>query len=337
MALPKIKQELTDAVLAAPVAEGGSWLTNAREAARARLADMGMPVRQDEYWKFTNPEPWTGAQAFDTAAELSDVFDGAKPLTLVFADGVFDADASDPLALENVTIELLADIAHTDLHWAKGLFGALENDSNLAVRRVGARLFKPVARPMAALNTAQAEQGVLIHATGEVARPIRLSYRSTGGDVMLHHLIKVDAGASVTVLEEGMVGARSNTMIEADVADDGTLHHLRIQAPESARAALTNLYARIGARSTFKSFGFTANGAATRNEAVIEILGAEATAHIAGACLGDNGVAKFHHDDTVYVTHDAYNCESRQVFKKVLRNGAVGVFQGKILVQPDAQ
>jgi len=31
------------------------------------------------------------------------------------------------------------------------------------------------------------------------------------------------------------------------------------------------------------------------------------------------------------------NCESRQVFKKVLRNGAVGVFQGKILVKEGAQ
>jgi Fe-S cluster assembly protein SufD len=30
-------------------------------------------------------------------------------------------------------------------------------------------------------------------------------------------------------------------------------------------------------------------------------------------------------------------CESRQVFKKVLRNGAVGVFQGKILVKRGAQ
>ena len=30
-------------------------------------------------------------------------------------------------------------------------------------------------------------------------------------------------------------------------------------------------------------------------------------------------------------------CESRQVFKKVLRNGATGVFQGKILVKPGAQ
>jgi len=31
------------------------------------------------------------------------------------------------------------------------------------------------------------------------------------------------------------------------------------------------------------------------------------------------------------------NCESRQVFKKVLKNGATGVFQGKILVHPGAQ
>ena len=39
----------------------------------------------------------------------------------------------------------------------------------------------------------------------------------------------------------------------------------------------------------------------------------------------------------MFVTHDAVGCESRQVFKKVLRNGAVGVFQGKILVKQGAQ
>ena len=57
-------------------------------------------------------------------------------------------------------------------------------------------------------------------------------------------------------------------------------------------------------------------------------------AHVAGACVGEGD---FHHDDTVFVTHDAVGCESRQVFKKVLRGGAVGVFQGKILVKPGAQ
>ena len=76
------------------------------------------------------------------------------------------------------------------------------------------------------------------------------------------------------------------------------------------------------------------NGVLTRNEAVVEFLGDDAVAHIAGACVGDGD---FHHDDTVFITHDAVNCESRQVFKKVLRNGATGVFQGKILVKEGAQ
>ena len=37
------------------------------------------------------------------------------------------------------------------------------------------------------------------------------------------------------------------------------------------------------------------------------------------------------------MAHNAPGCESRQVYKKVLRHGAVGVFQGKILVDRLAQ
>ena len=66
----------------------------------------------------------------------------------------------------------------------------------------------------------------------------------------------------------------------------------------------------------------------------LNIAGDDAAAHISGACIGDGD---FHHDDTVFITHDAVGSESRQVFKKVLRNGATGVFQGKILVKPNAQ
>ena len=88
------------------------------------------------------------------------------------------------------------------------------------------------------------------------------------------------------------------------------------------------------AEARFKSFTLTVNGRLTRNECVIEFTGDDAHATVAGACAGDGD---FHHDDTVFVTHDAVNCESRQVFKKVLRDGATGVFQGKILVKQGAQ
>ncbi len=72
----------------------------------------------------------------------------------------------------------------------------------------------------------------------------------------------------------------------------------------------------------------------TRNECILERVGDNTSVTVAGACLGDDD---FHHDDTMFITQDAVNCESRKVFKKVLRNGAVGVFQGKILVKQGAQ
>ena len=71
-----------------------------------------------------------------------------------------------------------------------------------------------------------------------------------------------------------------------------------------------------------------------RNEAMVWLNGEGGSAHLAGAAMGEGA---FLHDDTVFVTHAAPGCESRQVFKKVLRGGAVGVFQGKILVQRPAQ
>ena len=94
------------------------------------------------------------------------------------------------------------------------------------------------------------------------------------------------------------------------------------------------MFTRLGQESVYKSFTLTVNGILTRNEQIVELTGDDAVAHVAGACVGDGD---FHHDDTVFITHDAVNCESRQVFKKVLRNGATGVFQGKILVKAGAQ
>lgn len=151
---------------------------------------------------------------------------------------------------------------------------------------------------------------------------------------MLHHCIKLDEGASLTLLESGPAAARFNKVMEVEVADRARFDHIRTQGRDHGRRAATHIFARLGEESTFKSFTMTANGAMTRNECVLELTGDDATAHVAGAALGDGD---FHHDDTVFVTHDAVNCESRQVFKKVLRNGATGVFQGKILVKAGAQ
>jgi len=153
----------------------------------------------------------------------------------------------------------------------------------------------------------------------------------------VHHVVRLEAGANLTLLENGPAAARLNKVLEVEVGDGATFHHVRTQGRDHQRQAVTHLFARLGRESIFKSFTLTVNGRLTRNECVIEMSGDDAVAHIAGAAMGDGARAAFHHDDTVFITHDALRCESRQVFKKVLRNGAVGVFQGKILVKPGAQ
>ncbi|MEM9427375.1 MAG: Fe-S cluster assembly protein SufD, partial [Pseudomonadota bacterium] len=235
------------------------------------------------------------------------------------------AEASDDLTLEGVEVMRLADAVQQDIHWAKDMYGVLE-----------ARGQTPVARPFAALNTAFATDGVVVRVTGKPSKPLHFRYlhEKTDSDAILHFLVKLEEGAEVTLLEGGPAAARFNKCFEVEVADKAAFHHVRSQGRDHERRAVTHIFARLGEESTFKSFTLTANGRLTRNEAFIELTGDNAIAHIAGAAVGDGD---FHHDDTVFVTHDAVNCESRQVFKKVLKNGAVGTFQGKILVKPGAQ
>ena len=326
MSLSAAKQTELAAHLSGAGAAGG-WLAKAQTEAVARLRAVGLPSKRDEYWRYTDPASLNTAETpvaalFESGDEPL-VFDAIDRLKLVFVDGVFDAAQSDDLTLSGVEITHLA--AADQAAWAADYYGVLE-----------ARGQNPVLRPHAMLNTARAAQGILLHVTAKVSRPISLIYlhESTRSDGMLHHCIRVESGASLTLLENGPAAARLNSVMEVSVAEEGTFHHIRSQGRAHQRRAITHVFAHLGARSVFKSFTLTANGALTRNEAVIEMTGDDAVAHVAGAAVGDGA---FHHDDTVFVTHAAERCESRQVFKKVLKNGALGVFQGKILVKQGAQ
>ncbi|TQS72988.1 Fe-S cluster assembly protein SufD [Rhodobacteraceae bacterium] len=310
----------------------GGFTAAARADALDRVTRMGLPGPRDEYWRWTNP---AGLNAVAPAAAAPfhpkdepanfDVFDRIR---LVFVDGVFDEDLSDDPVVNGVELVRLQEADDRDIHWAQPVYGVLEAAGQ-----------KPVDRPYAALNTAAASDGILIRVTGKASKPIHIDYRhqSEESDPVLHHVIKLEEGAELTLLESGPAGARFNIVTEIDVAPRAVLHHLRVQGREQQRQALTHIFARVGEEATFKSFTMTANGALTRNECIIDIVGDDARAHVAGAALGDGKTGPFHHDDTVFVTHAAERCESRQVFKKVLKNGAKGIFQGKILVKEGAQ
>jgi Fe-S cluster assembly protein SufD len=328
--LPQARADLLAARLAPlPAPEGGGWLGAARAAALARLDAMGLPQRRDEYWRYTDPATLNApepprAALFDTGGEPP-IFGAVDRLRFVFVDGVFDPAQSDDPVMAGVEILRLAEAGATQIHWARDLYGVLEAESQ-----------SPVPRPFAALNTACATDGMLIRVTGRADRPVSLIYRhrSETSDAILHHCIKLEAQASLTVIENGPAAARFCSEMEVDVGEGAVFDHVRAQGRDHERRAVTHLLARVARGGKLRSFTLTANGRLTRNETWLHLAGSDAVAHVAGAVLGDGD---FVHDDTVFVTHGAPGCESRQVFKKVLKNGAVGVFQGKILVRPVAQ
>lgn len=325
MALPQQKIDMAEALLARHASsDASSWAVVPRSEAAARLRAMGAPARRDEYWRYTDPTALT-AEAAPATAQTAEAFAGAGALRVVIVDGALRPDLSDALALEGAEISTLEDAMEADIHWAASLYGVLE----------GAEHHR-TPRPLAALNTATATEGLCIHVTGAPARPILIDQRRTDGaaDAMIHHVIKVEPGAEATILEIGAAGARANTVMEVDLATGAKLHHIRAQGPGMDRLTATHVFARIAADCAYKSFTLSVDGVLTRNEHVIHMVGDDSSAHVSGAVIGDG---KMVHDDTVFITHEGLRCESRQVYKKVLKSGARGVFQGKIWVKDGAQ
>jgi Fe-S cluster assembly protein SufD len=130
MAVAKAKSEdaLTLAGAYPAAATGAAWIEKVRAEALARFQTMGAPERRDEYWKFSNPAHLTmtpAARAQVLVTGEAPVFGEFDRLRVVFVDGVFRPDLSDPLELSGIEIETLGDAAAKDIHWAGKLFGEL--------------------------------------------------------------------------------------------------------------------------------------------------------------------------------------------------------------------
>ncbi|MCH8951950.1 MAG: Fe-S cluster assembly protein SufD [Proteobacteria bacterium] len=310
-------------VLPLPGREAG-WAREARAAARTRLLEAGAPFRRDEYWKYTDPAGLTAPLAVvdptDARPDFENPFGEVHSRLARFVNGRYRADLSDDLDPVGLSVATLSETLSHDLGFARDLFGRLEAAGQ-----------EKVARPLAALNTACATEGLVLHVTGAVAEPLHLRYDQVGtGASLLHHLIRVESGASIMVLESGNV---TNQVLEVDIADGASFQHVRIQQGKRAGSA-NHIFVRLGAEARFKTFTLTIDGEMTRNEVVLAFTGDDASGHIAGAVLGQGDS---HIDNTVFVTHGSEGCESRQVFKNVLTGKAHGIFQGKIFVRQGAQ
>ncbi len=304
-----------------------------REAALERFAELGLPHRRMEEWKYTDlrtlmPEvhPLAGllpAVAADVSVEAAagkalahfDAYRG------VFVDGMFRPDLS--------TLDEAAGVTFTPLR------ASLEDEA----RAPGVLAqFPPVERDViAALATVFATDGAMLRVPpkARLEKPIHLIFVA-GENAKLaatQSAIAIGDEAEVTLMETHVAAgdAQAICCMRLAIGAGARLSHVRLN--EGAKQ-LSSTLVELGERAQYEPVQITPDGVLTRAQLRIRFSGANARCHYAGAMML-RGQA--HADFTLVVDHAAEACESRELVKAVVDGRSRGVFQGKVIVERGAQ
>ncbi|HEY2757361.1 MAG TPA: SufD family Fe-S cluster assembly protein, partial [Pseudolabrys sp.] len=311
---------------------GKGAVATLREDAFRAFETRGLPHRRVEEWKYTdlralmrelNPVAAPpDAAAKQRVKNAGQILASVEQRRLMFVDGAFVPDMSDLSPEPGLTIGSLAD--------------ALAKGDALVSAHVGKTFAtEDVA---VALNTALMGDGAVIHvASGaQLKRPIHLVF-ATGSDkpssAFVRSLVVVEKGAHAIIIESHESGdAQVNAALELVVGDNAQVDYFKVTQARALHVG--SLLASVGARATFNTFAFTSDSSIVRNQNFIRFAGE----HTHGGIRGVNLLrGKEHVDTTLLIDHAVGHCESREQFKTVLDDESHGVFQGKIVVQPDAQ
>ncbi len=327
---------------------GSAAVRETRRRAIGTFAALGLPHRRIEAWKYTDlrtlmKEAYAPALARAAAvdqraldAALGPALAGLDAIRIVFVDGAF-APALTRLDDEHgraYHFDPLARGLAEGFDWLEALLGEAEGPKSGAV---------------VALNTAFATDGVLLRVVdgARMRKPVHLIFAASGVEkaaVATRNLIKVGEGAEAVVVEShvalGAAASQHNTVTEIAVGDRARVRHLKVLAG-AGEGAGTAASAHIGAwivglaaGCEYRAFQLTAGLPLVRNELHVAFAGEGAKLDVSGCFLG---AGTEHVDTTLVVDHAVPACESRELFKCVLADRARGVFQGKVIVRPDAQ
>jgi Fe-S cluster assembly protein SufD len=319
---------------------GGSappWLRELRSRALARFGETGFPTTRDEEWRFTNVAPIAETR-FALAGQPAD---GADPLGLV--NGVaFDRVGARVVIVNGRFSADLSTLPGGSRVTATGLGAALAADPAALEPELGKLALE--GRPFAALNTAFLDDGALIRipAGTVVEDPIHIVLVTVSGaaPVVTHPRIVVVAGANAqaTVVETyiGTSGKQylTNAVTEVVLGDRAVLEHYKDQREPVTAYHTATMHVRLGRSSTFASQSFAFGGQIVRNDIVAVLGGEGGECTLNGLYFSD---ARRLVDTHTVIDHAMPHCASHELYKGIIAGKARAIFNGKIVVRPDAQ
>jgi|EndMetStandDraft_5_1072996.scaffolds.fasta_scaffold26609_3 Fe-S cluster assembly protein SufD len=317
---------------------GTGKVAEARSAAFEAYDRVGLPHRRIEDWKYTDlralmrevlplaPAPDAAALKRAATAVKLQAIKGVRRLVLV--DGVFAPKLSELDGLEQgLTVRTLRDVLEA-------------GDAALQ-----AQLFTlDIANPMIALNSAMMTDGAVIEIANGVVlkRPLQIIHVATGATptaMFTRSLLRLGRDAGVTLVEsyiaaDGAKTYQAHDSLVVAIGDNSRLDHVRLVEDSRDAFNISSAVVTLGTHAHFNTFGMTSGAAVSRYQATITFAGEHSRVETNGVNLL-NG--RQHADTTLFMDHAVPNCASREVFRAVADDRGHSVFQGRIIVRPDAQ
>lgn len=317
-----------------------------REAAMQHFERLGFPSRKVEEYRYTDvdsvfaPDYGLNLSRVSIPADVQDVFRCNVPnlsTSLVF---VVNDEPLPSVSFARQFNTFEADRQH-------GIFvGSLRRAAELRpqlVEQYYARIAPTTDSATVALNTALAQDGLLIYVprNQRLERPLQIINLLRSNIAMMVNrrvLIVLEEGAEATLLfcDHAMDNSAflSTQVMEIHCADNSRLDLYELEETHTKCHRMADLYIEAGRDCTLSHNNVTLFSGLTRNTTRVSLLGEHTEVTLNGCVVADKNQ---HVDNNTLIDHRAPRCTSRELYKYVADDEAVGAFAGKVLVRPEAQ
>jgi Fe-S cluster assembly protein SufD len=316
------------------------WLMRARREGFERFQALGFPTPRDEEWRFTSVAP-IAEGGFVPAADGADRVGRAG-----LAPFAVPAELAATLVFVNGRV--VPGLSQTDGLPAGVRVGSLASalaDPRSGVGASCTRVAPFGERAFVALNTAFLADGAVIEIAARTVldRPVHLLFLASGGTRPTMNVPRVlivqGESSQLSVVETyGTIGSErcfTNAVTEIVAGENASLFHYKLDREGAGSYHVGGMFVHAARNAQVSSHVIgLGRGALVRNDIVVVLDGEGGLCTLNGLYLGDGTRLV---DNHTTIDHARPHCASREVYKGVLADRARAVFNGKIIVRPDAQ
>lgn len=308
-----------------------------RKNAFQQFETLGFPTPRNEEWKYSNVKGLVNESfSFNGPSELAEADLASLSIPdlvgniIYLVNGIYQPGLSDLVSpADEVLIAPLKEAWKTHPDLLTRYFNKLARNEDEA---------------FTALNTAFSEDGLFIHipAGKVVGQPVILRFvsdaRAENTGCISRIIVAAEENAHVKLVESfrtlGDSKSFTNVVTEISVEPSANVEYYKVQIESENTHHIGTTQVRMLDRSQFYAATVTLQGGFVRNNLNIELDGQYCEAHMYGLYLPDG---RQHIDNHTLADHRQPNSYSNELYKGVLLDQSVGVFNGKVFVRPDAQ